>query len=169
MYTDGLRDLYSAETQLTKALPKIAEAVESPKLQAAVKDHLEVTKNQKQRLETIFEDLGEKPSGHVCKAMQGLIEEGSELIDKVEAGPVRDAALIGAAQKVEHYEIAGYGTMCAFAKLLGLDEHAELLNQTLEEESETDEKLTSLAEGGVNEKAASKESRAGATAGAQTR
>lgn len=156
LYVDGLRDLYSAEKQLVKALPKIANAATTTKLKDAVEDHLKVTKGHVDRLEKIFTDLDESPHGHECVAMKGLIEEGDELLKEVEPGPVLDAAIIGAAQKVEHYEIAGYGTSRTFAELLGRSEHAELLQQTLDEEGETDKELTRLAEGLVNEKAAEK-------------
>lgn len=154
LYVDGLRDLYSAEEQLVAALPKVAEAVSIDKLRKAIENHLETTKTHIDRLEKIFEGLGESPKGHTCVAMKGLIKEGSELMESVEEGPVRDAALIGAAQKVEHYEISGYGTSRTFAQLLGYDDHAEILQKTLDEEGATDKELTKLAEQLVNEKAA---------------
>ena len=155
LYVESLRDLYSAETQITKALPKMAKAVESEELKAGFEEHLEQTKNQIERLKKIFEGLGEKPTGHHCEAMEGLIAEGQELMESVKEPTVLDAGLIGAAQKVEHYEIAGYGTARNFARLLGYDDHAELLQETLDEEGATDEKLTELADGMVNEAAVS--------------
>jgi ferritin-like metal-binding protein YciE len=145
LYIDELKDLYSAETQLVKALPKMAKAATSPDLQEGFEAHLEQTKGHVARLETIFKQLGESPKGKTCKGMQGLIEEGSEATEEYE-GDVLDAALIGAAQRVEHYEMAGYGTVIAFAEELGESEHVSLLNETLEEEEETDAKLTGLAE-----------------------
>ena len=151
LYIDELKDLYSAENQLVKALPKMAKAATSPDLKAGFEEHLEQTKGHVQRLETIFEQLGESPKGKKCKGMEGLIEEGSEAIQEYE-GELLDAALIGAAQRVEHYEMAGYGTVSAFAEELGESEHVTLLNETLEEEKETDEKLSGLA-GDINAKA----------------
>lgn len=154
LYVESLQDLYSAESQLIEALPKIAEAVETEELRDAVLEHLEQTKEQANRLEMILRDLGEDPGGTECKAMKGLLEEGKELMKTVEKGPVCDAALIGAAQKVEHYEIAGYGTARTFASLLGRDEDVEALQMTLDEEAQADSTLTDLAEGIVNDQAA---------------
>ena len=151
LYIDELKDLYSAENQLVKALTKIAKAATSEDLRAGFEEHLEQTKGHVQRLETIFQQLGESPKGKKCKGMEGLIEEGSEAIEEHD-GSVLDAALIGAAQRVEHYEIAGYGTVIAFAEELGESNHVSLLNETLEEEKETDEKLTELA-GDINAQA----------------
>lgn len=151
LYVDELKDLYSAENQLVKALPKMAKAATSPALRAGFEEHLEQTKGHVARLETIFEKLGQSPKGKKCEGMEGLIEEGSEAIEEYE-GEVLDAALIGAAQRVEHYEMAGYGTVIAFAEELGESEHASLLNETLTEEKKTDEKLTDLA-GDINAKA----------------
>jgi ferritin-like metal-binding protein YciE len=144
LYIDELKDLYSAENQLLKALPKMAKAATSPDLRAGFETHLEQTKGHVQRLETIFELLGESPRGKKCKGMEGLIEEGAEAIEEYE-GVLLDAALVGAAQRVEHYEMAGYGTVSAFAEELGESKHVTLLNETLEEEKETDEKLSGLA------------------------
>jgi ferritin-like metal-binding protein YciE len=146
LYIDELKDLYNAENQLVKALPKMAKAASSDDLRSGFEEHLEQTKGHVQRLEQIFELLGESPKGKKCKGMEGLVEEGSEMIDEDFEGSVKDAGLIGAAQRVEHYEIAGYGTVKAFAQTLGENEHVELLEQTLQEEKETDEKLTQLAE-----------------------
>ena len=150
-----LKDLYSAENQLVKALPKMAKGAESEDLKAAFEEHLEVTKTQVERLETIFEELGVSPKGKKCKAMEGLIEEGAELLSEDGEPSVKDAALIAAAQKVEHYEIAGYGCARTYAQLLGMDKAAELLQETLDEEGETDKKLTELAESVVNVEAQS--------------
>jgi ferritin-like metal-binding protein YciE len=145
LYIDELKDLYSAENQLVKALPTMAKAATSEDLRAGFEEHLEQTKGHVQRLETIFKDLDEKPTGKKCKGMEGLIEEGSEAIEEYE-GDLLDAALIGAAQRVEHYEMAGYGTVSAFAKELGEAEHVVLLNETLGEEKGADQKLSKLAE-----------------------
>ena len=152
LYIDELKDLYSAENQLVKALPKLAKAASSDELREGFEQHLEQTKGHVQRLEQIFEMLGESPKGKTCAGMKGLVEEGQEMIDQDFEGSIKDAGLIGAAQRVEHYEIAGYGTVKAFAQTLGETEHVELLEQTLEEEKETDEKLTELAEQ-INSKA----------------
>jgi ferritin-like metal-binding protein YciE len=146
LYIDELKDIYNAENQLVKALPKMAKAASSDELRKGFEEHLEQTKGQVQRLEQIFKSLGENPKGKKCKGMEGLVEEGSEVMEEDFEGALMDAALIGAAQRVEHYEIAAYGTVCAFADELGESEHSELLNQTLEEEKDTDEKLTKLAE-----------------------
>jgi ferritin-like metal-binding protein YciE len=146
VYIDELRDLYSAENQLVKALPKMAKGAVSDDLRQGFEDHLEQTKGHVQRLEEIFEALGESPKGKKCKGMQGLIEEGAEALDEDYEGGAMDAALIGAAQRVEHYEIAAYGTARALAEALGENEHISLLTDTLEEEKQTDEKLTELAE-----------------------
>ena len=145
LYIDELKDLYNAETQLVKALPKLAKAASSEELSQGFEEHLEQTKGHVERLEQIFESLDESPKGKKCAGMEGLVKEGSEVMDEDYEGAVMDAALIGAAQRVEHYEIAGYGTASEFATLLGEEEHVSLLNQTLEEEKETDEKLTELA------------------------
>jgi ferritin-like metal-binding protein YciE len=145
-YIEQLRDLYSAETQLVKALPKMAKAANSEELRNGFLEHLEQTKEHVTRLEQIFEELDEKPTGKKCAAMAGLVEEGSETIHEDASPAVKDSLLIAAAQRVEHYEIAGYGTVKTFATLLGHEEAAELLEETLNEETETDEKLTEAAE-----------------------
>jgi ferritin-like metal-binding protein YciE len=150
-----LRDLYSAEKQLIRALPKMAKAANSAALQEAIEEHLEVTKEQAQRLEDIFEMLSASSRGPKCAAMEGLIEEGEELLEQDAEAHVRDAGLIGAAQRVEHYEIAGYGVARTFARLLGHDKVADLLQTTLDEEAATDKKLTELAESEINVEAAS--------------
>ena len=154
LFIHELKDLYSAETQLVKALPKMANAAAHEELKAGFEDHLAQTKNHVARLEQIAETHDCRLAGHKCKAMQGLIEEGSELIGDDAEASVRDAGLIGAAQRVEHYEIAGYGTARALATCLGYDDAAELLGETLEEEKATDVKLTELAESAINADAA---------------
>jgi ferritin-like metal-binding protein YciE len=150
LFHHELKDLYSAENQLLKALPKMANAATNEDLKAGFEEHLEQTKGHVERLDQIAEKLGKKLAGHKCKAMEGLIEEGADLISEDAEDHVRDAGLIGAAQRVEHYEMAGYGTARALANQLGLEDIAELLGETLEEERETDEKLTELAESVVN-------------------
>ena len=159
LYIDDLKDLYSAENQLVKALPKMARAASSEELSQGFEEHLEQTKGHVQRLEKIFQTLGESPKGKKCKGMEGLVEEGAEVLEEDFEGSLMDAALIGAAQRVEHYEIAAYGTVCAFAEELGETEQTSLLNKTLEEEKETDEKLTTLAEQ-VNAQASGEEAEA---------
>lgn len=148
-----LRDLYSAENQLTHALPKMAKAASTPELQEAFQKHLDETNNQVQRLEQIFESMGVSSRGPKCKGMEGLIAEGDDLIKEKAEPDVADAALITAAQRVEHYEIAGYGGARTFAQMLGMNDVAQLLEQTLDEEKQADEKLTSIAEGWVNQSA----------------
>src|SRR5258708_29565538 len=146
LYIDELKDLYSAETQMVKALPKLAKASSDGQLRRAFEEHLRQTSEQVSRLEQIFETLDEKTTGKKCLGMEGLVKEGSETMQESYADSVMDAALIGAAQRVEHYEIAGYGTVRAFAELLGEEEHVSLIEQTLEEEKQTDLTLTKLAE-----------------------
>jgi ferritin-like metal-binding protein YciE len=154
LYIDELKDLYSAETQLVKALPKMAKKANAPELKQAFQSHLEETKGHVQRLEQIFEELEEKPTGKTCKGMKGLIEEGEEMMSEEGQESVLDAAIISAAQKVEHYEMAGYGTARTFATILGEDDAAELLQETLDEEGEADKKLTTIAEEDINFEAA---------------
>ena len=147
LFIEELRDLYDAENQLTKALPKMAENASSSELRQAFEEHLEQTRNHVNRLEKIFADLGEKAKAEKCKGMEGLIKEGSDLLKEDDIDPeLKDAAIIGAAQRVEHYEIAGYGTVRTFAELLGEDEAVSLLEETLQEEKEADQKLTEIAE-----------------------
>jgi ferritin-like metal-binding protein YciE len=146
LYVEELRDLYSAEKQLVKALPKMAKAATSSDLRSGFEEHLEQTKGHVSRLEQIFDSLDENPTGKTCKGMQGLIKEGSELIEEDPEQEQLDAGLISAAQRVEHYEIAGYGCVRTYAQLLGDGEAASLLEETLKEEKETDAKLTQLAE-----------------------
>lgn len=146
LFQQELQDLYDAENQIVKALPKMAEAATDEELASAFQQHLEVTKKQVQRLDKIFQKLGIKPEGKTCEGMQGLIREGEKMISEIEKSAILDAALIGAAQKVEHYEISGYGTARTMAEVLGQQEAAELLEETLDEEKETDENLTEIAE-----------------------
>jgi len=146
VFVNELKDLYNAEGQLTKALPKMAKAASSEELRTAFENHLSETENQVERLEKIFKELDASPKGKKCKAMAGLIEEGKEIIEEDGEDAVKDAALIAAAQKVEHYEIASYGTVRTYAQLLGFDEAAELLQETLDEEAAADEKLTEIAQ-----------------------
>jgi len=149
LYVDQLKDLHNAEKQLVQALPKMAKAATSVELQQGFQDHLEQTRTHVERLDSIFSRLGTSPGRKKCVAMEGLIEEGQEAI-RLEGDPmVKDAALIAAAQRVEHYEIAGYGTVRTFANHLGFDKDSDLLQETLDEEGETDKKLTALAEGGI--------------------
>jgi ferritin-like metal-binding protein YciE len=145
LYLDELKDLYSAENQLVKALPKMAKAASSDELRQGFEEHLEQTKVHVERLEKIFQALGESPKGKKCKGMEGLVAEGAEVMEEDFEGSLMDAAIIGAAQRVEHYEIAAYGTVCAFAQELGEKEQVSLLTETLEEEKETDGKLSELA------------------------
>ena len=163
LYIDELRDLYNAENQLIKALHKMAKAASSEELQEAFEKHLEQTKTHVDRLEEVFEEIGEKPKGKTCRAMKGLIEEGSEILHEDREESVIDAGIIVAAQKVEHYEIAGYGSVRTFAQLLGKDRSAELLQTTLEEESEANELLNKLAEDIVNPEALMEPEMAGAS------
>jgi ferritin-like metal-binding protein YciE len=150
LYVDELKDLYSAEKQLVKALPKMAKNASNPELKEAFTNHLQETEGHVERLEQIFEMLGERAGGKKCKGMEGLIEEAKELLEEDATEEVLDAGLISKAQHVEHYEIAGYGTVRTYARLLGLDDQAELLQETLDEEGKTDELLTQLAESSVN-------------------
>jgi ferritin-like metal-binding protein YciE len=142
---DELKDLYSAEKQIVRALPKLAKAASSPELQEALSSHLEETKAQVARLEQIGEIVGKKLTGKTCVGMKGVLEEGSEVLEDTEKGLVRDAALISASQRVEHYEMAGYGSAREFAKLLGLTDVATLLDETLAEEKNADKKLSGIA------------------------
>ena len=150
---EELRDLYNAERQILKALPKMAKAASSPGLQKGFQEHLQQTQTQVERLDKIFTDLGESPKGKKCEAMEGLLKEGAELLEADAEPSVLDAALIAAAQRVEHYEIAGYGCARTYAKLLGHAEATQLLQQTLDEEKRTDVKLTELAVGSINTEA----------------
>jgi ferritin-like metal-binding protein YciE len=153
LFVHELKDLLSAEKQLVKALPKMAKGANSLALKTAFEEHLEQTKGHVERLEKIFSLLEKSPRAEHCKAMEGLVQEGAELLQEEGAPTVKDAALIGAAQRVEHYEIAAYGTTRTLAELLGHDEAVELFQQTLDEEKETDEKLTELAMSEINPEA----------------
>ncbi len=155
LYLNELKDLLNCEQQILKALPKMAEAASSPDLRRAFEKHLDQTKTQTQRLEQIFQKLGEPAKGQKCKGIEGIIDEGEDLMDKDAPPAVSDAALIASAQRVEHYEIAGYGTARSFARRLGFEDHARLLQETLSEEGETDKQLTSLADSYINEEAKS--------------
>lgn len=150
LYLEQLRDLYSAEKQIIEALPKMIEETEHPELRKGFETHLRQTKEQVRRLEQIEKRLGQKLSGHKCKGMEGLLEEGEELLEEHADSDVLDAALIASAQRVEHYEIAGYGCARTYARLLGLEDDARLLQQTLDEEGETDKLLTEMAESVIN-------------------
>ena len=154
LYVSELKDLYSAENQIVKALPKMAHAATAQALKAAFEEHLAQTQGQVKRLEQIFERLEKSPSGKTCKGMQGLLAEGQELLKEDAEPAVLDAGLIAAAQRVEHYEIAGYGTVRTYATLLGDERAVRLLQQTLDEEGATDKKLTQLAETAINVEAA---------------
>ena len=153
LYVNELRDLYNAENQLLKALPKMAKGSSSDELKKAFEDHLEQTEEHVKRLEEIFKQLGENPKGKTCKAMKGLVEEGSEILEEDGDDSVLDAGIIAAAQKVEHYEIASYGTVRTFAELLGEEKAVDLLQQTLDEEGEADKLLNELAQEIVNPEA----------------
>jgi ferritin-like metal-binding protein YciE len=153
LFIDELRDIYHAEGQLVKALPKMAKTVNNADLRAAIEQHLEETKGQVERLDRVFEGIGEKARGKKCEGMAGLIEEGKEWMDEEADADVLDAGIIAAAQKVEHYEIASYGCLCTWARQLDLEEAADLLHQNLEEEKAADTKLTELAEGQINAQA----------------
>jgi ferritin-like metal-binding protein YciE len=150
LYLEQLRDLYSAEDQILEALPKMAKATKHADLKRAFQEHYQQTEQQKQRLEKIGEQLGASLTGHKCKGMEGLLEEGEEAMEEFKDSDVLDAALIAAAQRVEHYEMAGYGCARTYAHMLGLGDQADLLQRTLDEEGDTDEKLTDLAETIVN-------------------
>jgi ferritin-like metal-binding protein YciE len=150
LFLEELKDLYSAENQLIKALPKMARATTSDDLKMAIESHLEQTKNHASRLEEAFKELGQKPVQVTCKAMKGLIEEGEEVVQKVDKCAARDAGIIGAAQRVEHYEMAAYGTARTHASLLGYNRVEQLLQETLGEEKEANNKLGQIAEESVN-------------------
>jgi ferritin-like metal-binding protein YciE len=154
LFLEELADVYNAEQQITKALPKMAKAAESEELRMAFEEHLEQTQEQIARLDQVFRTLGETMKRKTCKGMQGLIDEGSEVMQEHKGSSEIDAALIAAAQKVEHYEIATYGTLCAWAEQMGHEEALDLLKQSIEEEETTDEQLTEIAERLANERAA---------------
>jgi ferritin-like metal-binding protein YciE len=150
LYIHDLKDLYNAEQQIIKALPKMSQAATATELRNAFDEHLQTTRRQVERLERIFQRLDVSPKGNTCEAMEGLIEEGEEVLDMDAQETVRDAALISSAQRIEHYEIAGYGTVRTYARQLGYEEDARLLQETLNEEGQTDKKLTGIAESRVN-------------------
>jgi ferritin-like metal-binding protein YciE len=154
LYVEELKDLHSAERQILQALPKMVKKASNEQLKKAFEKHLMVTEKQVERLDRIFELLGKSSRGKKCKGMEGLLEEGKEMMQEDMEPEVMDAALIGAAQKVEHYEIAAYGTVRAYAELLGETQHAKLLQQTLDEEGEADKTLTKIAESSINVEAA---------------
>jgi ferritin-like metal-binding protein YciE len=153
LFETELKDIFWVEKALVKAIPKMAKKASNEELVNALEDHLTATQEQVTRLEDVFESVGIKAQGKECKAMKGILDEGDELMEEMEEGPVLDAAIISAAQKVEHYEISAYGTLCAFAKALGHDDAADLLSQTLEEEKEADETLSGIAESAINAEA----------------
>ena len=146
LFRDELQDVYDAEKQIIQALPKMAEAADNEDLRTAFEEHLEQTREQVKRLDKVFQAIGEKPKAKTCEGMQGLLKEGDKMITEISKSPVRDAAIIGAAQKVEHYEISAYGTLRTMAEMLGQQDAAELLEETLEEEKATDDTLTEIAE-----------------------
>ncbi len=152
VFEDTLKDIYWAEKHLTKALPKMSKAAHDENLSSAFQEHLQQTEGHVERLEQVFEQLGKRAQGKKCPAMEGLVEEGKEAIDEYDKGYARDAALIISAQKIEHYEIAAYGSLKAHAEMMGEEQIASLLDETLQEESETDEKLTEIS-GNVNQQA----------------
>lgn len=151
LFEDTLKDIYFAERKILTALPKMAKAAQSPELKAAFEKHRTQTEGQVQRLEQVFEIIGQKPKGKTCPAIEGILEEGTEMMKEYADSPAIDAALISAAQAVEHYEITRYGTMKRWAETLGLEAAAELLDETLQEEGQTDEDLTALADNDANE------------------
>jgi ferritin-like metal-binding protein YciE len=157
LYIQELRDLYSAENQIVKAFPKMVKAANAPELQEAFQSHLGETKNHVTRLTTVFQNLGVSPKGKSCKGMEGLLAEGAELMDEDADPEVLDAGLIAAAQRVEHYEMAGYGTVRTYARLLRDSEAEELLQEPLDEEGNADKKVTDIAEHVVNAEAAARE------------
>ena len=160
LYVEELRDIYNAENQLLKALPKMAKHASSPALKEAFEEHLEQTEKHVERLERIFENMDKSPKGKTCKGMKGLIEEGSEILKAKGDESALDAGLIGAAQRVEHYEIAAYGTVRSFARMLGKEVDADSLQETLDEEGETDKRLTEIAQECLNLETSSEMARA---------
>lgn len=154
LYVEELKDTYDAEKQIVKALPKMVKAASTPELQKAFEAHLEQTKGHVQRLEQIFQGLGEEPKAKKCDGMRGILEEGEEVVSEGSEGPVRDAGLIAGAQRVEHYEMAVYGSLKTWAEQLNDDQAAQLLEETLNEEKKADQKLTQIAESSVNTNAA---------------
>jgi ferritin-like metal-binding protein YciE len=164
LFVDELKDIYSAEKQAVKAFPRLTKAVQSDELKQAMQEHLEQTKGQIERLDRIFEILDKRSSGKTCQGMKGLVEEAQSQVEEIEKGPVLDCAMIGALQRIEHYEIAAYGTAATLAEAMGQDEVKELLGETLEEEKETDERLTQVSQS-VNAEALSESSEEGSEEG----
>jgi len=158
LFTETLKDVYFAENAILKALPKMAKKAKSDELKSAFTEHAEETEEHVKRLDKVFKILGQKPEGKECPALKGLVEETEELMSEASSPDVLDAGLIGCAQAVEHYEMARYGTLCAWAEQLDMDDAVELLEETLEEEKAADQKLTELATGGINEQAEAEES-----------
>ena len=153
LFLEALKDIYYAERKILRALPKMMRAAQSPQLKQAFQQHKDETEGHKERLDQVFEMIGRRPQGKTCPAIDGIIEEGEEVMDTFKGTPALDAGLVAAAQAVEHYEMARYGTLCAWAKVLGMDEAVQVLTQTLEEEKKTDETLTQLAESEINQTA----------------
>jgi ferritin-like metal-binding protein YciE len=153
LFYDGLKDIYYAERQILKALPKMARGAQAEEVKAAFQKHKDETQGQIERLQQVFEMLGKRAQGKTCPAIDGIIEEGEEMLDEFKGKAPIDAALVAAAQAVEHYEIARYGTLRAWAQTLGMNDAVKLLDETLKEESKTDEALTELAQSGANERA----------------
>lgn len=157
LFLEALKDIYYAERKILRALPKMMRAAQSNELKMAFQTHREETEVHKERLEQVFEMIGKRPSGKTCPAIDGIIEEGEEVMDTFKGVPALDAGLVAAAQAVEHYEIARYGTLCAWAKVLGMQDAVNVLTQTLQEEKRTDELLNQLAEGQINQMAVAAE------------
>ena len=157
LFLEALKDIYYAERKILRALPKMMRAAQSEELKQAFQTHREETEGHKERLEQVFEMIGKRPSGKTCPAIDGIIEEGEEVMDTFKGMPALDAGLVAAAQAVEHYEMARYGTLCAWAKVLGMQDAVNVLTQTLEEEKRTDELLNQLAEGQINQMAVAAE------------
>ncbi len=153
LFLNELKDMYNAENQLLRALPKMAKKAKTEELRDALETHAEETQRQIERLEKVFQEIDQAAKGKTCHAMKGLIEEGNEIMEETSDDPVRDAGIISAAQKVEHYEIASYGTLVTFARNLGHNKAADLLEETLNEEKKTDKLLTEIAENGINQEA----------------
>jgi ferritin-like metal-binding protein YciE len=157
LFHDTLKDIYYAERNILKALPKMQRGAQSPELKKAFEEHKAQTEGHVERLQQVFELIGKRPQGKTCPAIDGIIEEGSEILEEYKGSPALDAGLIAAAQAVEHYEITRYGTLKRWAEVLGMEDAVELLDATLQEESETDEKLTGLADASVNQEAVAAE------------
>ena len=153
LFLEALKDIYYAERKILRALPKMMRAAQSPQLKQAFQQHKDETEGHKERLDQVFEMIGRRPQGKTCPAIDGILEEGEEVMDTFKGTPALDAGLVAAAQAVEHYEMARYGTLCSWAKVLGMDEAVQVLTQTLEEEKRTDETLTQLAESEINQTA----------------